>query len=138
MAPIDWKNLDDKGTVTIPAKPADGIWTLVRTYVSGPTILRLEATGAWRPDADLPSCTADGLRHWAYGREMLLTKKAPLGALIGKFGGSSCAAEDTDVFVIGSVTVLTIEKAVGPLYMTINDAPNHFDDNEGELTVRIS
>lgn len=138
MQPIDWKNLDEGETFTIPAKPVQGIWTMVRTYVSGPAILRVEARGSWRPVAELPACGADGLLHWAYGREMLLTRKAPLGALIAKFGGSNGAAADADVFMIGSLTVLTVEKSAGPLYMTINDVPGLFEDNEGELIVRIS
>ena len=136
--PIDWKNIDKEFKFKVPAKPTDGLWTLVRSYINGPTIIRLQASGRWTPIAGLPSCGADGLRHWAFCRDMLLTKKAPLGALIGKFGGSNGAADEAEIFLVGAATILSVEKAVGPLYLTINDAPAHFDDNEGEIEVYIS
>jgi hypothetical protein len=138
--PIDWRNLDSESEVTVPAKPVSGLWTLVRTYVSGPQIIRLEADGTWAPTGGLPACNADGLLQldWALGRDALLFKKAPLGALIGKIGGSIAGADDADLFLVGSVAVLTIDKAVGPLYLTINDAPARLDDNAGALKVKIS
>ena len=134
---IDWEELDDLETVTVPAKPIAGLWTLVRTHIVAPAVLRIEASGIWRPVDGLPSCGPDGLRHWAYGRELLLTRKAPLGALIGKFGGSSGAFDESEIFMIGRVTVLQVDKNTGPFYLTINDAPAFFDDNEGELDVVI-
>jgi hypothetical protein len=133
---IDWQKLDKTSPVKVPAKPQMGLWTLVRTYVSAQQIIRIEAQGAWTPVAGLPQCGPDGLRHWAYGRDQLLTKTAPLGALIGKVGGSNIATDDA-IFLIGSLAVLTIDKLVGPLYLTINDAPGCFDDNSGELSVTI-
>ena len=79
----------------------------------------------------------DGLRHWMFGRDQLLCKKAPLGALIGKIGGSNIATEESEIFLVGSVAVLAIDKTTGPLYLTINDAPGFFDDNTGALNVTI-
>jgi hypothetical protein len=136
--PIDWQNLDEKSVITVPAKPAAGLWTLVRSYVSGPRIIRIEAQGTWSPAAGLPPCGADGMRHWAFGRDLLLTKKAPFGALVGKIGGSNISTDEADIFLVGSVAVLTIDKSVGPLYLTINDAPAFFEDNVGELVVKIA
>jgi len=135
---IDWAGLDDVERIVIPARPANGLWTPARGLVSGPQILRLEAKGIWSPIEGLPDCGPDGLRHWAFGRERLLTKKAPLGALIGRFGGSNIATDDTDIFLVGSIAVLTVEKTLGPLYLTINDAPECFGDNTGEVVVTIS
>lgn len=133
---IHWDNLDDSTVIAVPARPASGLWTLVRTYVHGPHIIRIEAAGLWCPVAGLDACGPDGLQHWAFGRDRLLTKKAPLGALIGKIGGSNLTTDD-DIFVVGSMAVLTIDKVSGPLFLTINDAPGCFDDNTGELQVTI-
>ena len=139
MTSIDWTKLDDEFRVVVPAKPAAGLWTLVRTFVSNSQIIRLEAEGEWSPVSDLGlRCGADGLRSWIFGRDQLLFKKAPLGALIGKIGGSNTSTEESEIFLVGSVAVFQIDKAVGPLYLTINDAPGFFDDNSGALSVTIS
>jgi PA-IL-like protein len=138
MTAVNWQAMDGKTALKIPAKPDRGIWTPVRAYLSGPSIIRIAAEGTWKPVDIFPACTADGLRHWAVSRDMLLTKKAPLGALIGKIGGSNIAADDSDIFVVGSNLVLTVDKQTGPLWLTINDAPAFFDDNSGELTVNIA
>jgi hypothetical protein len=135
--PIDWQALDEESEIEVPAKPAKGIWTPVRSYVSNPTIIRIEAEGEWKPVEILPPCTADGFRHWAFGRDLLLTKKAPLGALIGKIGGSNIATDETEIFLVGSSAVISVEKSAGPLWLTINDAPWFFEDNSGILTVQI-
>jgi hypothetical protein len=134
---IKWDALDDQSAVTVPARPEGGLWTMVRTQLVAPAVIRIEASGSWRLASDLPACGADGMRHWLYGRDQLLTKKAPPGALIGKVGGSCSAADEADVFIVGSVTVLLLEKVAGPLYPTINGAPMHFASHEGELTVRL-
>lgn len=135
---INWAELDKIGRVVVPARPANGLWTLARGFLVGPLILRLEAEGKWTPIAGLPECGPDGLCHWAFGRDRLLTKRAPPGALIGRFGGSNIATDDADIFAVGSVAVLSVEKAAGPLYLTINDATECFDDNSGEVIVTIS
>ena len=134
---IEWDDLDDRAVVTVPACPEGGLWTLVRTQLVAPAVIRIDASGIWRLAPDLPECGADGLRHWIYGRDLLLTKKAPPGALIGKYGGSCSAADEADIFIVGSATVLLLEKAIGPLYLTINGAPMHFASHQGQLTVRL-
>jgi hypothetical protein len=137
--PIDWDKFDDTKVVTVPAKPANGQWTMVRTMITGPQIIRLEATGEWRPVAGLEPCSADGFQHWAFGRDRLLTSKAPLGALIAKIGSSNLTEPDANVQVVGSLAVIVVpDKTSGPLYLTINDAPGCFDDNSGKMTVTIS
>jgi hypothetical protein len=136
---IDWDKLDDCNPVIVPGRPEFGLWTVVRTFITGPQIIRVEATGEWCPIAGMPPCSADGFRHWAFGREHLMTDRAPIGALIAKIGGSNLSAQDSDILVIGSLAVFTVpEKVSGPLYLTINDAVGCFDDNSGELKVKIS
>ena len=122
---------------SVPARPSNGIWTAIIDYVTGPVILKITSSGEWQPVDDLQACSADGLRHWAFGRDSLLTKKAPLGALIGKLGGSNIATDEADIFLVGTATVVTIDRPAGPLYLTINDAPSFFDDNSGELQVLV-
>lgn len=134
---VDWTELDKKATVDIPARPDHGIWTPARAYLGSGTILRIRATGRWTPLPGTP-CGADGLRHWVYARDRLLTKAAPFGTLIGKIGGSSIDTGDTDILVIGSLCVLKVDKIEGPLYLTINDALDGFDDNDGALSVTFS
>lgn len=134
---IDWLHLDAQEVHTIPACVEGGLWTMVRTQISAPAIVRVEACGSWRVAPDLPACGPDGLRHWAYGREGLLTRKAPLGALIGKFGGSGSATDETDLFVVGCVAVIQLDKSSGPLYLTINSSPACFGGHSGQLSVVI-
>lgn len=134
---IDWLQLDSQETHAIAARPEGGLWTMVRTQISAPAVIRIEASGGWRVSPDLPECGADGLRHWAYGRENLLTRKAPLGTLIGKFGGSASAADEADIFIVGRLCVLQLDKPSGPLYLTINGAPARFDAHSGALTVQL-
>lgn len=136
--PINWTDLDRERKHDVPALPADGLWTMVRTQISGPAVIRIEARGRWKPASGLPECGPDGLRHWAYGRDLLLTRKAPLGALIGKFGGSSSSIDETEIFVVGNVAVLQVDKATGPLFLTMNGASSHFQDHSGELIVTLS
>jgi hypothetical protein len=123
--------------LSVPARPASGLWTRVIDYVCAPLILRIAASGEWKPVADLPPCGADGFHAWYFGRDWLAAKNAPLGALIGKIGGSNNAIDDAAIFLVGSYAVITLEKQTGPLYLTINDAPEFLSDNTGELKVRI-
>lgn len=137
--PIDWLTLDKTNPVSVPAKPERGLWTPVRTLVNALQIIRFEAAGEWCPVPGMKACSADGFRRWPFGRGGLLTSKAPIGALIAKVGGSNIAGEEGDIIIIGSMAVITIgEKVSGPLYLTINDASDSFDDNSGELKVTIS
>jgi hypothetical protein len=123
--------------ISLLARPGVGLWTPVIDYVTGPLILRIGAEGVWKPVESLPACTADGFKEWFFGRDWLLTKNAPLGALIGKIGGSNISTSDADIFLIGSYAVITVDNRTGPLYLTINDAPPFFSDNSGEIKVTI-
>jgi hypothetical protein len=137
--PIDWEKLDDSNTVSVPAKPESGLWTPVRSLVNALQIIKFEATGEWRPIAGMGPCTADGFKHWAFGRERLLTNRAPIGALIARVGGSNISTLEPDILVVGTIAVILVpDKVSGPLYLTINDAPGYFDDNSGALEVTIS
>ncbi|HYZ61875.1 MAG TPA: hypothetical protein VE650_05425 [Acetobacteraceae bacterium] len=134
---FNWTSLDDQDAVSVPARPASGFWTPVRSYVGAGTLLRIQASGQWRPLPNI-ACGPDGLRQWPYGRDRLLAKAAPPGTLIGKIGGGTSYAAEADIIVIGSLCVLKLDKVEGPLFLTINDAPDGFEDNDGALTVSFS
>jgi len=141
-----WRTVDnplapDSFEFKVPAKPANAIWTRILDYVAPPVTLRISASGTWKPVDFLAECGADGFRHWVYDRSLLLMKKAPLGALIGKIGGSDSSEEESEIFLVGSSAVITytdLQKTppFGPLYLTINDTRFGLEDNTGVLTVK--
>jgi hypothetical protein len=147
-----WKNLK---TFTVEAKPT-GLWNLVTDYVTGSRLLRFrwmrqDAQGnalpdSWSPDKNV-RCGADGT--WVTpAKTGLLSGGAMYGALIGKIGGSSADVPDTSqpaspygsrrVFAVGSHCVISLGATEGgPLYLTMNDAPDGFASHTGAFTVLI-
>jgi hypothetical protein len=136
VTPGTWQPVGTR-SMAVPARPATGIWTPVVDYITGPRILRIAAEGMWKPAEGLKECSPDGFQDWFYGRDWLLTKDAPLGALIGKIGGSRGSDRDAAIFPVGSFAVIMLDKQMGPLYLTINDAPAFFHDNSGTLRVMV-
>lgn len=140
---------------TVEAKPT-GLWNLVTNYVTGSRLLRFrwlpqDAQGNPLPDKWNPGtnvlCGADGT--WITpAKTGLLSGGALYGALIGKIGGSSADVPDTSqpaapygsrrVFAVGSHCVISLGSTEGgPLYLTMNDAPEGFASHSGALTVLI-
>jgi hypothetical protein len=121
-------------TDKVLAKPA-ALWTLVCEYLKGPLKLKIEATGSWKY-APTRFCGPDGSRLAGIPSDAL-NASAPLGALIGKIGGSPTDKPATS-FVVGSYTVIALdEKTEGALFLTMNDRIGHFEDHEQEVTVTI-
>ena len=135
----------------VPAKPP-GVWTKVLDYVGPSRKLRFIASGTWYwqdpsslsgsdaasttsetrcecgPDGDLSATLSKGC----------LTQDAPVGALIGKIGGSSATVQNTGAFVVGAFCVYDISDAMkGPLFLTINDMPAGMSDNNGKIVGSI-
>lgn len=137
MPQTDWERLNAAPSLDIPAKPKHGLWTVARSRLAPPVVLRISAEGEWSFAADLKLCDPSGLQRWPFGQDQLLCKKARPGALIAKVGGSDSSPDDGDVFVIGTFAVLTLDKSTGPLYFTINDVPGFYDDNSGSVRVTI-
>ncbi|HWT05046.1 MAG TPA: hypothetical protein VN224_04770 [Xanthomonadales bacterium] len=71
------------------------------------------------------------------GRARCLCDKAPVGALIGKLGGSTAGAADGAVFVVGSSCIVKVGDDDAPLYLTINDEESGMSNNQGSLKVKI-
>ena len=97
---------------------------------SATTHLKLKATGNWVPMSGLSSCGPDGLAGQSFSDDNLLLTDCPVGALIGRIGGSSASLKTLTPAVdagegkplpVGSQTVLKLpDKFVGPLYLGFN------------------
>ena len=117
--------------VTWPAQVIEVPWVMVLDDLWGTTgYLRLKTTGLWTPLAGLPDCGPDGLAGQPFPEDRLVLTDCPVGALIGRVGGSSAAvrattpatdAGESKPFVIGSYVVFKLpDKVVGPLFLGFN------------------
>ena len=132
-----WLPLDLR-TDSVLAKPPEGLWTLVHEYVKGPAKLRIQASGTWNYSGST-SCGADGARKAGFAQDSL-NASAPLGALIGKIGGSPADRPDSRafVFVAGSYAVVVFDdKVEGAFYLTMNDQISHFEEHSGSIKVKV-
>lgn len=122
--------------VDVQAKP-NGLWTVVREFITGPARIRFKATGSWRyvPDSE---CGPDGDMLSMISSDQSIFKGAPIGSVIAKIGGSSAGQTDGSVYLIGSFAVVEIGSSVkGPLYLTINDDPTGLANNSGKMKVEV-
>jgi hypothetical protein len=135
--PPTWTSLEKN--IRIKAQPADGIWQTALDYVQGPLLLKIVANGTWTYSSKFAgACSPNGDVLSPLDNKGCIYEKAPVGALIGRIGGSIASKEPEGVFVVGSFCVRKLDAAsVGPLFLTINDKWNGFGDNEGEITVEI-
>jgi hypothetical protein len=137
MSEPSWTELANN--IIISANPDDGIWQRACDYVEGPGLLKIEATGTWKYlNIEPQPCSPNGDRESTLDDENNIHGKSPRGALIGRIGGSIADRDTASVFAVGSFCVRKLDKEAGPLFLTINDAWNGFDDNDGELTVKVS
>lgn len=138
MPTSNWEPLAE---IKVSAKP-DGIWTLICEDLLDFKKLKIVSNGKWTYSTKLQEgCSGNGDPTSPMKSEHCLYPQAPIGALIGKFGGSNMGVSDASIFVIGSVCIY--EKAADSktphpcLFATINDLPDGFGDNGGELTVTV-
>jgi hypothetical protein len=141
--------------VKVEAKPV-GIWNVALEYVPGSRLLRLtvvadDGTGnqvptIWSPITGKDS-GSDGITSTP-AKSGLLLNSALYGALIAKLGGSSGDVPDSTsalgpygskkVFCVGSFCVVSLSNTeAGPLFLTMNDSPDGFDQHNGSLFVKI-
>lgn len=122
----------------VPGKN-DALWTPVFDYVEGPTRLRFKASGKWTY-AEGRDTGPEGDRNLGFPQDVLVPG-APVGALVGKIGGSSVDKPDATkqpVFPVGTDCVISVdERAKGTLFLTMNDEPSQFDGHDGEITVEV-
>ena len=110
-------------------------WILVLETLRDATHLQIKAEGSWAAmGGSLTVCGPDGHAGIPVVPERLIATDCPVGALIGKIGGSSAAvssaahmyASERPVgegkpFAIGSHCVATIpDKSIGPLFVGFN------------------
>jgi hypothetical protein len=156
MDPLNWQTVEEK--FQVPGKPPAGIWTKVLEYVNGPRKLCFEVAGNWSY-SPRHECGPDGNRNEG-GIADLLVPSAPVGAVIGKIGGSSAdrvPPPGAVIFVVGSFCVIEIPPSgvggpagvpgvaipgggavvSGALFLTMNDRIDRFDQHSGTTLLRL-
>jgi hypothetical protein len=138
MLKINWKKVPLDVT-EIHAKPATGLWTKALEFVTGPIKFKITASGNWKFDGDEGgTCDANGSLTSHLDPKACINEHAPVGALIGKIGHSTASIDGVKSFVVGSFCIVQLSaNESGPLFLTINDAPSGFFDNEGKLQVEV-
>jgi hypothetical protein len=124
----------------IPGKPI-GIWTLAADFVdeSWRVTIKVSTDQKWTygPGNEC-ECDADGHLSSSIDRNKCICPSAPVGALIGKFGGSTADISNTTPFAVGHFCVIeATDKQRGPLFLTINDELPGLHSNSGDLDVDI-
>lgn len=114
------------------------LWTLLLEYVPPKSRLKIEASGTWRYGSAELTCDADGDANPLLSAAACPIPEAPVGALIGKIGGSTIGRADGLLFASGVSCVLETGDAKGPLYLAINVPPGTVPSNAGTLQVTVS
>jgi len=115
------------------------LWTHVED-IEGPVLVKLEVAApnaTWRYAEDR-SCGPDGDLTSLIARSRCLCPGAPVGALIGKLGGSSAGIDDGKIFPVGRYCVVDVPSDSGALFLSINDEVTGMEDNDDTLAVAIS
>jgi hypothetical protein len=136
---MDAKSWQDPTTVEISTTPA-GLWTKAVEFVPAGTVLKLEVdpSAAWRySNQHQRTCGPDG-EIGAAADSGLLMPEAPVGAVIGKIGGSSAGKSDGTQFVVGAFALLTVaQDKSGPLFLTMNVNPAHRPATNDRIGVSV-
>lgn len=124
---------------TIPASPK-GIWTRALDFVAGPAKIIFQTGEATWNYTEQDECSADGDLSSLLNSKHCILSEAPVGALIGKIGGSSAGLKDGKKrFIVGRFCLVEIDgETCGPLFLTINDELIGLKNNSGELRVTIT
>jgi hypothetical protein len=139
---IDWKQF--KTLEDIANKDIQESWLLAVEMIRDVTLLRITATGTWSAmPGILAACEPDGHPALAVPTDRLVIPDCAVGALIGRFGGSSAGyqqqsndAEKTKPFPIGKYRlVLPPAKAAVPLFIGFNTVYRPVRINNLSLTV---
>lgn len=114
----------------LPAGDFNAPWVAALEDFGSFTLLRLEAEGEWSAITGMRSCGPNGLPGTTWSDDRLLLGDCPVGALIGRIGGSTASLKsagvdlttgDSKPFPVGSLAVIRIpDKAIGPLFLGFN------------------
>ena len=131
MPQFDWTPVATQ--FALGAGPVSAPWLMTLEKFGEGNLLRIQVTGNWTPIGGLPECGPDGLAGLAYPDAALIVPDCPLGALIGRIGGSSAtlkaAGADNSIgqgkaFAVGSYCVVKItDGMIGPLFLGFNCLP---------------
>lgn len=126
MISLTWKKIVE---FELGGDSVQAPWIAVLDTIVDATYLQIKAEGSWvAAPGLLAPCGPDGLAGIQMA-DRLITADCPIGALIGKVGGStssivgSPAADSREgkPFAVGSQTVINIPNtAVGPLFVGFN------------------
>lgn len=142
MAAVRWNTLTDPA-FELELADVSQPWLRVLDAFRNYTHLRIVADGTWSQlDGAIGTCTPDGLPGLALRSDWLTVADCPVGALIGKLGGSSAslsspaassaekggAGNDASgglaegkAFAIGSYCVAALpQNFIGPLFVSFN------------------
>jgi hypothetical protein len=139
MATVTW-NMLPASPFALKEKEITSPWIQVVDALRDYTHLRIKADGWWRQMAGgISCCDADGLPSLVLQSDRLAVTDCPVGALIGKLGGSSASLSVPPVanpagggsapaglaegkaFAIGSYCVVALpQNFIGPLFVSFN------------------
>jgi hypothetical protein len=104
-------------------------WHKVVDINRGATHLLMRATGTWSAiPGVLEPCGPNGHAGFVLPSDRVVLADAPLGALIGRIGGSAASLQPDGVFAIGTDCVIPMPAdSVGPLFVSFNIASRPID-----------
>lgn len=128
-----------KKSVVVAAKP-NGVWTFVDSIWTTPVRLVFKAYDQRWKYSPVHDCTADGDLQSMIDPARTILGGGPVGAIIGKIGGSSAGVRDgTCLFLVGQYCeVETKPEWKGPLFLTINDELKGLENNDGTIAVEVT
>ena len=145
MAAIAWSQL---AKFAIEDENISWPWQMALEGFRDVTYLRLEAKGTWRAAGDqFPPFPTDGLVGFPSPTDRVILQECPIGALIGKIGGSSASTvvpaagaspslSAGQIFAIGTHCQLVVPTgAIGPLYIGFNWLPRPLHVDKLELII---
>jgi hypothetical protein len=109
---MPWQRITPENDVVL-AHPT-GLWTRIIGYLHGPATIKIEAKdGQWSySESPTTQCGADGDPDSLLARTRCLLPTAPVGALVGKTGGSTAGVvNDGTLFVACKSCVVQFPKA---------------------------
>ena len=122
---------------------SSAVWQTAVAWIAGPALIKIEVsrTDTWRYSdlATVRGCSADGDRNSAYDSKRCLFSGAPVGALIGKIGGSTSDKDTSTDFAVGCYCIhLVPDGTGGPLFLAMNDLWEGVAEYSGSLQVMVS
>lgn len=130
MVAINWVEL---GRLEINNETINWPWKAAVETLHGLTHVQIKATGEWEPvGTQFKPFPPDGHIGLPIQSDRLILSDCPVGALIGKIGGSSAnfaivasgaAAASGTPFPIGAHCVATTDGSIGPLFIGFNWMP---------------